>query len=122
MELTTSFSKLILSFCLLTIGVAAFACQSADGDFTNPRIQQGKVRIAGEITDEAKGVFRQPIFMTFSFIHPITGETIRKEVETDSLGRYSIEVETEPILRSEGFLRMLTLIRRSIWNCRRMKN
>ena len=95
MELTTSFSKLILSFCLLTIGVAAFACQSADGDFTNPRIQQGKVRIAGEITDEAKGVFRQPIFMTFSFIHPITGETIRKEVETDSLGRYSIEVETE---------------------------
>lgn len=85
-----------LLLCLIVLGTLALSCKSSIKDsFTNPRIKLGKVRITGKITNETEEVLASSIVMTFSFIHPITMETIRKEIKTDSIGNYYIEIETE---------------------------
>lgn len=96
MKSILSTPKILFLFCLLTFVVLTLSCKSAiDDSFTNPRIKLGKVRITGRITDETKAEPKHTIAMGIGFIHPITLETIGKEIQTDSLGNYSIELETE---------------------------
>lgn len=95
MKTILSIPKLKSLFYLLTLGVLIISCKFSNENFTNPRINLGKVRITGKITDETKAKLRHPIVMTFNIIHPITLEIVRKEIETDSLGNYSIDIETE---------------------------
>lgn len=96
MKSILSISNFLFLFCLLTFVVLTLSCKSSiDDSFTNPRIKLGKVRITGKITDETKTEPKHAITMVIGFIHPITLETIRKEFKTDSLGNYSIEIETE---------------------------
>lgn len=81
-------------FCIcLWAAVSSFA--DMKGDYLNPQIQMGTVKISGRITGEGKSKLDKPVLMTFSIVHPISGETIKKEIKTDELGNYSIELETE---------------------------
>lgn len=96
MKSILSIPNFLFLLCLVVLGASILSCNSSiDDSFTNPRIKLGKVQITGRIIDEAKAEPKHPIVMGISFIHPITLESIGKEVKTDSLGNYSIEIETE---------------------------
>lgn len=79
----------------ISLWMTASSFENKKEDYLNPSIQMGKVKITGRIICSDKNQCDKPLLMTFSIPHPITGEVIKKEIKTDGLGYYSIELETE---------------------------
>ena len=82
-------------FFSICFWLSTSSCKDNHPTLMNPVIQMGKVTVTGKIISNGKDSLHKPMWMMIGIVHPISGEVIRKEVETDKSGNYSIELNSE---------------------------
>jgi len=90
-------SKSVIALLLFFIveGFSPCISKGRDNRFIYPQIHLGVCKISGKIIQSGLKPISKPIAVIIRPLYPVTGKEEIKEIRTDSLGRFTFDLETE---------------------------
>jgi thiol-disulfide isomerase/thioredoxin len=84
-----------LLFFFATVVTSPCNGENKEKDFIYPQIRLGVCKISGKIIQPGVKPIKVPIKVRIAPLYSITGKTEIKEIKTDSVGRFTIDLNTE---------------------------